>query len=231
MSALRGPRRPSHLRRRHHRDRHRFLPSGHYQGPRRTAGRRPAHRPHHSTLPTVGVPEFDSQRGHVPQMPVVLERAILIIDRRQDLLNGRKADEHRRLLPPGRPRRRPRRHRDHRPAARTHRRRRLRVLHRHRRLHGRPAHPTGTRSVERRRSHRPRTVAPPRPCPSLPPAELSRTGKAKAWPAVVPADQSSWRYWVISSRRTQAGKSGCFSRMRASTNWTGQCLLCTGVQS
>ncbi|MFF0430052.1 restriction endonuclease [Streptomyces sp. NPDC004520] len=42
----------------------------------------------------------------------------------------------RRLLPPSRPQRQPRHDRDHRPASRPHRQRRLRVLHRHRCLHG-----------------------------------------------------------------------------------------------
>ncbi len=47
------------------------------------------HRPHRSPLPGVGVPDFDRQRGHLAQALVVLGRAALVIDRRQDLLNGR----------------------------------------------------------------------------------------------------------------------------------------------
>lgn len=44
-------------------------------------------------LPGVGVPDFGGQGGHLPQALVVLDRVALILDQRQNFLNGREAPE------------------------------------------------------------------------------------------------------------------------------------------
>nr|WP_245239329.1 hypothetical protein [Streptomyces sp. MZ04] len=70
----------------------------------------------------------------------------------------------RRRLPPSRPERPRRAERHHLPPARTHWRRGLRLLRRHRMLHGRPPAPRRSNrpSMARRRTGHPRAVAQPR---------------------------------------------------------------------